>query len=106
MIILNGLAIALTLGLSVFQLSHRVNTSLRGVPHDQFIQKVDASTNVVSMREMIKADDAYIKSLEFIVNNFYEEMSSILVLIALFPIFTLGLLFSLKPVPQLNPPER
>ena len=96
MIILNGITIALTLGLSVFLLNHKVNNSLKGVRYDQFVQKVDASTNIVSMREMLKKDETYIKSLEFIVNNFYEEMSLILIFISLVSMSSLGLLLSLK----------
>ncbi len=94
-IILNCLAIAAALGLSVFLSSHRLNSS-KGVPHDQWSRKVDASTNTKAMKELLEADDSYIRVLEYIVNNYHEKMSFALVLISLLPIASLGVLISSK----------
>jgi hypothetical protein len=94
-IVLNFLAIAAALSLSVFLSSHKLNSS-KGVPHDRWSQKVDASTNTKAMKELLEADDSYISVLEYMVNNYHEKMSFALVLISLLPIASLGILISSK----------
>lgn len=90
---LNCLVIAAALGLSFFLSSHKLNSS-RGVTHEQWSSKVDASTNTKAMKELLEADDSYIRVLEQIVNNYHKQMSFALVLISLLPVAILGILVS------------
>ncbi len=90
LIILNSIAIALVLGMVVFLSNHSVHPLKAS--HEQLVQKVEASSNLQALKDMIIEDDSYIRRLERIANNYYSGSCVFLVLVSLFPIASLGLL--------------
>jgi hypothetical protein len=98
LIILNTITIALVLGMVVFLSRHSVHPFKAS--HEQLVQKVETSSNVQALKEMIIEDDSYIRRLERIANNYYSESCVFLVIVSLFPIASLGLLIFRKKEPH------
>lgn len=100
LIILNSITIALVLGMVVFLSSHKMHPFK--ATHEQLIQRVEATSNVQVLKEMIVKDDSYIRRLERIVNSYLSESCVFLVLVSIFPIASLGTLIFLRK--NSNPP--
>jgi hypothetical protein len=94
----------MVLGMVVFLSRHSVHPFKAS--HEQLVQKVAASSNLQSLKEMIIADDSSIRRLERIVNGYYSESCVFLVIVSLLPIASLViLLFEKKPCipPPISP---
>jgi len=98
LIVLNSITIALVLGMVVFLSSHSVHPFKAS--HEQLVQRVEASTNVQALKDMVVADDSQIRRLERITNGYYRESCVFLVLVSLFPIVSLGTLIFLRKNPN------